>query len=111
MLWRIYYAGGGTFSDEDGDISAAPALGVQAIVKRDSADHIDNVGRRVLDRADYYWWQDSEWYGGDILGLFDYLQRPGWKKVLFGRSISVPEFMSIRKRALDDPDFPRYSGR
>lgn len=113
MRWRVYYDDGSTYSDEDGPVALTPALGVQVIVKRDTADPIDNVGRRVLDRADFYWWSDQqdEWYGGDSFGLWDYLQRPGWKKVLFGRSIPTERFTEIRKRALDDPEFPPYSGR
>ena len=111
MSWRVYYDDG-EFSSGDGPLEAVPTLGVQVIVKRDTADPIDNVGRRVLDRADYYWWDSDvqEWYGGDTFGLFDYLQRPGLKKVLFGRSISTERFIAIRNRALADPDFPPYSG-
>jgi hypothetical protein len=110
MRWRIYYDDGSTFSDEDGGPDEAPALGVQIITVADSSLDPDNTGRRVWDGRDYYWWTDSEWVGGDLFGFYDYLARPGWKRVLFGRTIPARTYIEVRRRALSDPDFPRYSG-
>jgi hypothetical protein len=113
VLWKVYYGDGSMFSDEDGPLAEVPTLNVQAIVQRDTADLVNNVGRRILTQRDFYWWsdQENEWFGGgDLFGLFDYLQRPGLKKVLFGRTVSYGDFAAAQQRALNDPDFPRYSG-
>lgn len=109
--WRIYYADGSTFADEDGPAEDAPALGVQAINQMvgtpEGRQMLHGAGQRpnrtpvdyfVLDEGD-------EWLGVDLFGLWDYLQRPGWRKVLFGRTISNPEFAEILYRAGHDPDF------
>ena len=67
--------------------------GVQAIAQRDD-DPGDAyaVGRELLFDADYYCWRfatpetTGRWFRCDLYGLFDYLRRPGWKKVLAGRT-------------------------
>jgi hypothetical protein len=110
LLWRVYYDDGATYSNLDGPVEAAPALGVQCIVKRDAAPALESVGRVVMEGFDHYWWSGSEWWGADAFGLWDYLQRPGWKRVLFGRTLSTSDFVAIRRRALSDPGFPPYSG-
>ena len=110
LEWRIYYGDGSTFSNEDGEPQFAPAMNVQVIVVKDTADTINNVGRRLWFGRDYYWWDDGEWIGGDHFGLYDYLQRPGWRRVLFGRSVPARRFIETRRKALADPDFPAYSG-
>lgn len=112
--WRVYYSDGSTYSDADGPIQDAPALGVQAIVQRDPNPH--GTGRFVVHGGgqrpnrvpiDYYCWDDSQgiWAGTDLFGLWDYLQRPGWKRVLFGRTIADETYQRIIMAAGDDPDF------
>jgi hypothetical protein len=100
-MWRVYYGDGSTF---DGDPSEAPALNVQAIAVADPV-----VGRFVWSARDFYWWEHDQWFGGDLFGVFDYLQRPGWKRVLFGRSIPRATFEAVMKRALEDEDLPAKS--
>jgi hypothetical protein len=118
MRWRVYYGDGSTFSDEDGTIEMTPALNVQAIVQSDPDPH--GTGRHVIHGGgqrpnrvpiDYYWWDPGRgmWVGGDLFGLWDYLTRPGWRKVLFGRTIPDQDYQAIIVRAGDDPDFP-YGG-
>ena len=99
--WRIYYDDGSTF---DGAPESAPALGVLAVVQPDP-DH----GRVVLSRWDYYCFHGGEWYGHDSFGLFDCLTRPGWKRVLFGRTVPSAWFREVLKRAETDLDFPPRS--
>jgi hypothetical protein len=110
VAWRIYYGDGTTFDDLDGTPADAPALNVQVIVVRDR-DPNSQLGRYPVHRFDYYWWDDPDWYGGDLFGLFDYLARPGWKRVMFGRTIGNAEHQAIIDRALADPDLIRRSRR
>ena len=107
--WRIYYGDGATFSDADGPPSDAPALDVQAIVFRDETPGAANVGRFVLQGFDFYWHDEGEWFGGELFGLFDYLQRPGAKAVKFGRTRPNRAFADVLERAVSDPDFPAKS--
>jgi hypothetical protein len=101
ITWRIYY------SDREVDNTQAdpyevPGLDVQAIVQSDP-----DVGRYVLHHMDYYWWvpADQQWHQGDHFGLWDYLQRPGAKKVIFGRSLDNIAYKKVLTRAVHDPDF------
>jgi hypothetical protein len=110
MLWKVYYGDGTTFSDEDGKPSQAPALDVQIILVRDD-DPNSALGRYPVHRFDYYWWDEPDWFGGDLFGLFDYLSRPGDKRVLFGRTISNARHQEIVDRALADPDLFRKPRR
>lgn len=114
MNWRIYYGDGSTYSDEDGPVEGAPSLNVQAIVQRDPSIH--GTGRFVLHGGgqrpnrvpvDYYCWDREQgiWLGTDLFGLFDYLQRPGWKRVLFGRTLNDGAYQEIIYKAGEDPDF------
>lgn len=112
VRWRIYYGSGETFSSLDGAAAEAPGLDVQAIVQRDPDPH--GTGRHVIHGGgqrpnrvpiDYYWFDNGMWAGGDLFGLWDYLQRPGWKRVLFGRSIPDLDYQKLLMRASDDPDF------
>ena len=95
--YRIYYADGSTF---DADPFDAPFFGVLAIVERDP-DH----GRRVISNGDYYVWE-GRWRNVDFIGMVDYLQMPGAKKVIAGRLVHNDEWNEIFRRARNDPDFP-----
>ena len=102
-MFKIFYDDGSTYS---GEAYSAPALGVQAIVQ-DSQEH----GRTIVCRVDYYVLRsDGAWLGVDLFGLWDYLQQPGPRKVLFGRTIPSPLFISIYKQAYTDPDFLEKTG-
>ena len=97
MTWRIYYGDGSTY---DGDPYDAPGLNVQ-VCMMSNADH----GRYSQTRFDYYVWSDGEWIGCDIFGLWDYLQQPGPRKVLFGRTLPNGLYQDIRRVADLDPLF------
>lgn len=107
MRWRVYYGDGTAFSDEDGDPGLAPAQNVQAVAVVD-----DVVGRFIHSHWDYYWYdvEADRWRGGDQFGMWDYLTRPGWKRVLFGRTLATADFDAVMRRAIEDPDLPAKSG-
>lgn len=104
-MWRIYYADGSTFDWEQGLPAEAPGRGVICIVQPDP-----DTGRHRVSGFGYYWWRDHGWFGGDLFGLFDYLQDPGQKVVKFGRTVSNERFREICRRADNDADFPPRSG-
>ena len=74
-----------------------PERGVQAIVQSNDA-----VGWYAITGYDYYVWIDGQWAGVDVFGLWDYLARPGWKRVLFGRTLLNEEYERIYQEALKD---------
>lgn len=102
--WRIYYDGGATYT---GDPWLAPVFGVLIIVVRDR-DH----GFRLISNGDYYCWitKEETWRQVDYIGMVDYLQQPGPKRVLFGRMISTNAWNEAVKAAMNDPDFPPKTG-
>jgi len=106
MKWKIYYGDDSTFSDQDGTPWIAPARDVQVIVMT-SKDH----GWRTQAGSDYYVWDDrgngARWWGVDQFGMYDYLLDPGYKRVLFGRTVTSDRFSEIYSRASVDPDFPK----
>lgn len=91
MPWKAYYGDGSTATSEEYSPEFVPTRGVQAIVQPDVAN-----GFRILTK-DYYFWstEDERWYAADSFGLWDYLAQPGWKTVLFGRSITESEFDAV----------------
>ena len=104
--WIVYYGDGSTYSDQDGPPELAPANNVQVIAIEDG-----DCGKVLLNTKDYYWWTGETWLAGDIFGLFDYLLQPGWKRVLFGRSIDNREYQRLLARASEDDYLPRKSAR
>ena len=107
MNWKIYYGDGSTFSSQDGSPWIVPARDVQVIVMIDK-DH----GWRTQAGSDYYVWDgrdgETRWWGlKDDFALYDYLIDPGYKRVLFGRTITSDQFSKIFKQATEDPDFPQ----
>lgn len=105
MRWRVYYGDGVCFDASQGTAADAPALDVQMIAVADP-DH----GWHLCRSADYYWYlpERDTWSCGDIFGLWDYLSRPGMKRVLFGRTTDIATFQAILKRAMND--MPQKTG-
>lgn len=103
LKWRIYYGDGTTFSSEDGGPELAPARNVQLIVQGDS-EH----GWYMQHGTPYYIWRPEQdrWVGVNEDGKFDYLIDPGWKRVLYGRTLTTPEFLALYQLADRDPGFP-----
>lgn len=94
--WRIYYGDGSIFGSDDGSPTDAPSLNVQCIAQADDID----IGRRTAAGYDFYWCDDGYWFGGDLFGLFDFLQRTG--AVKFGRALPRATYQAILKRAVED---------
>lgn len=104
MKWRIYYGDGSTV-DAGTPVEEAPTRDVQLIVQADP-----DVGWAMYHMRDYYVWIGESWLGVDNFGLWDYLARPGWKRVLFGRTLLRQEFASIYERAKAARDFAKKNG-
>jgi hypothetical protein len=95
MSYKIYYAGGRTYSGEDGLPVGENSRGIQVIIQ----DH-PRVGLEMVTGGDFYILEDGRWRGTDIFGLFDYLMDTGI--VLFGRMISSEEYNTIVSQAMKD---------
>ena len=98
LNFRIYYDGGETY---EGAPENAPAFGVLVIIENDK-----DSGRRLVMSKDYFCWVGDHWLNTDQIGMWDYLQQPGWKKVLFGRMVDNDYWYSVVKRANETTDFP-----
>jgi hypothetical protein len=86
--YTIYYSERPEYT---GPPEQAPERDVQAIEQDDP-----KVGWTILTKRDFYVWAEwGQWIGLDSNGLWDYLARPGWKRVLFGRTISHAEYQVI----------------
>lgn len=101
--WRIYYDDGSTHDDAAG-LDTAPGLGVIIIAQRDL-----DVEKELLHRKDFYYFERSRWFGCDLFGLFDYLARPGIKKVVAGRNTEHRNYHALYERARNDPYLPYKS--
>jgi len=104
LAWRIYYDGGGTFSNEDGPPDRAPGWGAVVIPQADP-----DVGRMMMSRWDHYCWHEGQWWGHDLVGLMDCLARPGPSVVVHGRTVPQAAWRAIYNTALTDPDLPTKS--
>lgn len=96
-MFSVYYEDS-VITDTDCPIQDLPGLGVLVI------GQIVDGQPQILLKSDFYWFEESEqrWWGADQAGLWDYLQRPGWKKVLFGRTVSNQDFGKAQARAMRD---------
>lgn len=100
MAWKVFYSDNTTCDSDDTTLEELPSRNVLAIIIPD-----DEVGRFIVSRWDYYYYEFDTWYGCDIFGLWDYLTRPGLKKVLFGRTVSNPEYREVLDKAYKDDNF------
>ena len=106
MRWRVYYDSGATYSDEDGPLEDAPGEGVIVVAQVD-----DDVGRELLHGKDFYYFERGRWFGCDLYGLWDYLRRAGWRKVLAGRNVEHRTYSALYERARVEPGLPPKSAR
>jgi len=102
MTWRIYY---GNNTIYEGSVEDAPARDVQ-VIAQSSPEH----GWLAVSGRDYYVWRDGLWFGVDKFGLYDYLIEPGWKRVLFGRTLTTEEYNRIWQQMMNDPELPTKTG-
>lgn len=98
MDWSIYYDDGSIWSSENGSVEETPGLGVVAVLLKPEGSPMIVVGH------DFYCWHEDQqrWWGADQSGVWDYLHRPGWKKVLFGRTVSNEQYGRIHAQAMRD---------
>jgi hypothetical protein len=107
MKWVIYYGDDTTVNDGQLLPADVPKRNVQVIAQEDA-----DCGQHFLRSNDYYWWNGIHWEGGDLFGLYDYLIDPGYKVVLFGRTVTNNEYQTIYNRALAGSEYlPRKSAR
>ena len=105
MTYLIYYGDNSIYRGNNGPAHDAPGQNVQVIVQSDEI-----TGWHSLSGHHNYWFEDGIWFGGNDFGLFDYLIRPGWKKVIFGRTISNAEFQEICRAAQAEASLLAKSG-
>jgi hypothetical protein len=95
--WTVYYDDGSTYTSQ-GQVEDTPGLGVLVVAQR-----VD--GRwSIVQGHDFYWWDTAEqrWWGADQAGVWDHLHRPGWSKVVFGRTVGNHRFTDTMARAMRD---------
>jgi hypothetical protein len=103
--WVIWYDDGSSFTNTEGRPHEAPRWGVLCVAGY-SADH----GRVIWHGGDYYFFEAGEWCRCDLVGLIDYLTRPGAEKiVLIGRAVPPAQFWAIYERANGDLRLPPRS--
>ena len=80
----------------------APAWGVLCIVEpdKDCVRHIVQGGAYYVYRAD-----EPRWYEADMIGMLDYLARPGPRKVIFGYYVNNQLWNEVFQQAYNDVDF------
>lgn len=103
-MFTIWYGDGTRFTETDGTAFDAPGLNAQVVEQADPV-----TGRWSQMGHDYYVWTGEQWVGCDVFGLFDYLQQPGPRKVIFGRTIGNAEYEAIWRAAEADVRFPARS--
>jgi hypothetical protein len=98
LKWKIYYGDGLIVDNAQVKPEMVPSLDVQVICEREGRNII------LIHSKDFYWHENDLWTGGDIFGLWDYLSRPGFKKVLFGRTISTDNFNKILTKVIKEKE-------
>lgn len=103
--WRIFYDDGSTCDSSSVPLENTHCDGVIVIAQEDA-----DVGRELLHLKDFYYW-DDRWVGCDLYGLFDYLRRAGWKKIVAGRNTTHANYHALMDRARLDPWLPYKTAR
>lgn len=103
--WSVWYDSG-TVARSPLPLDTLPSEGVIVIAQAD-----EDVGRELLHLKDFYIWDHERWMGVDLYGLFDYLRRPGWKKVLAGRTVPHRTYHALMDAARLDPALPAKTAR
>ena len=101
--WRIFYSDRTVFDSSMGEPEDAPPHGIIAVVQADR-----DCGRFVLNGWDWYYFDGTEWWGADLLGLLDRLMHNlPTRGVKQGRMASTDVWQEMMDRAVTDPDFPK----
>lgn len=105
MNWRIYYADGTTYGDQDGAPEDAPGLGVIVIVLK----HVDPmIGAYIQHQADYYIWLGNRWLACDLFRLWQYIfveKATHPKAAMAGQTIDNDLYLDMLRTAKQDKDF------
>lgn len=104
--WLVIYGDGSECNSDDCSPFDVPGQDVQACASRTTDDQ-SQKGYEPVFGWDFYVWRDDQWYGCEIFGLWDYLVRPGPKKVLFGRTVSNDAYRAAVKRICDAKELER----
>ena len=109
--WRIYYSDGTTFDNTQGNSIDSPVFGIQCIVMADPEpkDSSHHTGRLNIRSGDWYWWDSTRWWAGDLFGLLDAAIHGRCLIARQGQMMSATAYNEIYKRAENDEDFPRRS--
>lgn len=104
--FKIWYGDGSTYTDQDGRPEDAPKVNVQFIAVED-----DMHGMGLCRNSDFYVWDFYDgmwgWQGVDRWGFQDYMEQPGLKLVLFGRTLGNVEYSEMLSKALHDDYLPQ----
>lgn len=102
--WRIYYSDGSTFDSTQGEPHEAPALGFIVALGYDEAGN-----RYMMQGWDHYCYDidSDQWWGMDMVGLFDRLVHNKVYAYKMGRTITKTEFQKILVESHSDKDFPQ----
>lgn len=103
--YTIYYEDESIVTPITCELADTPAFGVLVIVQYDPVS-----GWYCRTGKDYYCWQVDEWTEVDIFGLWDYLAQPGWKKVLYGRTVPNEKYQKILQQALQEKRIRNAAG-
>lgn len=102
--WRIYYADGSTFDNEDGPPEAAPCDGVLVVGQVDPKHNWD------CRWGDWFVYRDDEhrWYHADYPGLFDHVKHFAIhiRAVLQGRYVRDDVWNAIWRKAQHEDALP-----
>lgn len=101
--WRIYYDDGSTFDSTQGEPYEAPSTGFIVSVGYD-----ENGDRYLMHGWDHYCYdkKSRQWWGMDLMGVFDRLRRNVLYAYKEGRTVTKSEWDAIMEQAHRDPDFP-----
>jgi hypothetical protein len=102
--WKIWYANGSSFSNEDGFWGEAPVDGVLFVTVADP-----DAGRCIFRDTDFYAVPPGgQPYGVDDLGAYLRAYVP---EIKHGLCVPREQYEAIYERAWRDPDFPRKTPR
>lgn len=103
-MWKIFYSDGSTFSSVEGSPEEAPSMGFICALGYDESGN-----RYIMHGWDHYCWDidSQQWWGMDIVGLFDRLTQNKVFAYKMGRTITKKDFQSLMQAAHIDPDFPQ----
>lgn len=103
-MWKIFYSDGATFSSTEGSPEEAPSMGVICAVGYD-----ESGDRYIMHGWDHYCWDvdSSQWWGMDMVGLFDRLTQNKVCAYKMGRTVIKKEFQALMQEAHTDPEFPQ----